>query len=163
MSWTSYGTMFHSVARPVTSTVVPRSRRDASRTVANASGRISSSVSAIVRRSSPSAPPLPSAPVSSLSSRSRSVASLAPRFCSRSPAAVASSALVRSRSTARNFAVWARTSSSLTPASRVSCSWIASMMGWIRFRSRSWRVPRMAVSTLLNMQSSYRYSRCSAM
>ena len=48
MSWTSYGTMFHSRSRPVTLTMVPRSRRAASRIVANASGRISSRVSAIV-------------------------------------------------------------------------------------------------------------------
>src|SRR2546425_6860711 len=44
MSCTSYGTMSHFSACPVTTTSVPSSRREASRTVANASGRMSSSV-----------------------------------------------------------------------------------------------------------------------
>ena len=121
--------MFHSVSCPVTVTVVPRSRRQAARTVANASGRISSSTAAVASRSWPSTPPDPSAPPSSRSIRSRSSESLAWCFRSRNSATCAASASVRSRIVARNLSVWARSSSSETWPSRSSCSLIASTMG----------------------------------
>ena len=74
MSWTSYGTMSHvELAAGDASPSCRRGGAHASRTVANASGRISSRTSAIASRSSPSAPPRPSPPLSSLSIRSRSV------------------------------------------------------------------------------------------
>ena len=116
MSCTSYGTMSHVSSRPVTITCrADEPSRRLSRTVANASGRISSSTSATSRRSSPSAPLLPSAPLSSMSIRSRSAGSLADALLllergDSSPRARRSAREVISR----NFAVWPRSSSSET-------------------------------------------------
>ncbi len=141
--------MFHSSSWPVTFAIVPRRRRAASRTVANASGRISSSTSLSSSRNSFSTPPRPSVPLSSSSMRERSSGSAVSFFCSLSFAISASSSAVRALTMPRNFSVCARSSSSERFFSSAYCSLISSMSGWMRFTSRSWRVPKMADSTVL--------------
>src|ERR1035437_7054835 len=133
--------MFHVSSRPVTFTVVPTSRRAASRTVANASGSSSSSASRISSRYFPSNPPEPAAPVGSRSMRSRSSGSAAVFLVSFSAAICALSSAVRARIASRNFSVCALSSASPTDFSRSPIPLISSTIGWTRFRSRSCRVP----------------------
>ena len=105
---------------PVTCTVVPSSRRHASRTVANASGSRSSSAAASSffhwvssswkRRSSPS----------------RSAGSAQACLAARTSSSSFRRAPVRSSRRARNFAVCALSSSSVRSLSRSSSRWMAS-------------------------------------
>ena len=113
MSWTSYGTMFHSSSRPVTLTVVPTRRRarlahrrerlgqDLVEHFGDRAPQLALDAAACRRRRSarcrsararPHPPPCASAPCSS--------------------ATRVSSAPVRSRRMPRNFSVWPRSSSS---------------------------------------------------
>ena len=124
----------------------------ASRTVANASGRISSSVSAIAARSSPSTPPRPSAPLSSLSMplalrRRRSPCASAPSARRRASRARA----VRSRmmlAELLGLAAQLLLGDALQPRV-VLVDLVDDRLDL--FSSRSWRVPRTALITRFNM------------
>jgi hypothetical protein len=114
MSCTSYGTMSHLSAWPVTTTALPSRRRHASRTVANASG--STSVRTVWSALTYAASATDSFPLSSLrpSASGQSCFSFLRRSTS------AASGPVRSAMRARNLGVSPRISASDSSLSRSS-------------------------------------------
>src|SRR6266853_704919 len=140
MSCTSYGTMSHLRAWPVTTTSLPKSRRHASRTVAKASGSASFSVtwSALTYAAS--------AWDSFWLSSTRCSASGQACFSRFRRSTSAASVLVRSAMRPRSFGVWPCSSPSDSPLRRASWRLIASTMGRMRF-SALWNwVPKILVN-----------------
>src|SRR5712691_3404633 len=130
---------------PVTSTGVPNSRREASRTVANTSGNRSSSVACSALASACSALPSWSLSVARSAASGQSCLALVRRSTS------VASAPVRSATLARNFALCACSSPSENVLRRSSCRWIALTVGLMRFISRLKRVPKIFLKKSSNI------------
>ena len=150
ISCTSYGTMSQFILLPVTTISVPRRRRHASRTVANASGRISSKTARVAPESSLSASDIFRVRLSRFTGSSEC------RRSSRRASMARSCSPTSSRIRSLKRSVCALSSSSEKSASRSSCRRISSMIGCSFFIERSKRVPntRLIIPCIAIMQLS---------